>query len=102
MRFLALALVLFMALGANMPENMIARVGIEPNFLLAGLMAVAISGMVAHRHILLVILVIVTCVGANLSAEYAQQLGINRDYLMATLVAVVLLPVILKLFDWDD
>lgn len=102
MRFFALALVIFMAVGVNLPGGMIARLGFEPNYILAALLAVVVAGMMAQRHVLLIVLVVVLAVGANLPAEYAERLHLDPDYLLAALVAVVLLPVVERLLGWDE
>ncbi len=91
-KFLLLFLVLFMTVSINLPGGMIARIGLDPGYLLAALVAIAVAGMVIHRHILLVLLVVLLTIGANLPEGASASLGIDRDYLIATLVGIVVLP----------
>lgn len=102
MRVFALALVVFMAVGVNLPDGMIARMGFEPSYLLAALVALVIGWLMAHAHALLIVLVVILSFGANLPAEYAQRWNIDADYMLAALVAVVLLPVLERMIGWDE
>lgn len=102
MRVLALALVIFMAIGVNLPHGMIARLGFEPSYMLAALVAVVMAWLMAHAHALLILLVVVLSFGANLPDEYAQRWNIETDYMLAALVAVVLLPLIERMIGWDE
>ena len=92
MRFILVFLVLFMSIGVNLPEGIIARMGFEPNYLKAALAAWVITGLTVCHRLALIVLVTLLCIGANLPADWAAQLHINRDALLATLVAIVLTP----------
>ena len=87
-------LVIFLSIAANLPDSMIARLGLDANYLLAALVAVAITGLIAHRHILLVVLVLSCTIGANLPEDVIELLGMDRDILFATLIALVVIPFI--------
>jgi len=73
---------------------MIARLGLDANYLLAALVAIAITGLIAHRHLLLVVLVLGCVVGANLPEDVIEYIGLDRDILFATLIALVVVPFI--------
>ena len=77
-----------------MPDNMITRMGFDANYLFAALAAVAITGLIVHRRLLLIALVILCTIGANLPVGITDQLGLDRDILVATLVALVVIPYI--------
>ena len=98
-RFLLVAVILFLTISANLPDSMLARLGMDPNILLAALTAVAISGLVLHKHIAVVALVILLSIGANLPPELADAYNINRDYLMAALIGIVILPFVKGWFE---
>ena len=73
---------------------MITRLGFDANYLLAALAAIAITGLIVHRRMLLVVLVLVCTVGANLPDSFVESLGLNRDILLATLIALIVVPFI--------
>lgn len=98
-RFLFVAVILFLTISANLPDSMLARLGMDPNVLLAALTAVTISGLVLHKHIAVVTLVILLSIGANLPPELADAYNINRDYLMAALIGIVILPFVKSWFE---
>lgn len=93
-RFGLVFLVMFMVIAANLPESIVAQMGFDPDYLKVALAAWAITGMVYHRHILLVCLVLLLVAGANLPEEIASDLRIDRTVVLATLVAIVLTPVV--------
>jgi len=99
MKFALVFFVLFMSIGVNLPDGIIARVGADPNILIVALSALVIAGLVAHRHLALIVLIIIMCIGANLPADYASHVGINRDALTASLVAFLLTPYISQWFE---
>ena len=68
--------------------------GLDANYLLAALVAVAITGLIAHRNLLLVVLVLTCTIGANLPEDVINYLGVDRDILFATLIALVVAPFI--------
>jgi hypothetical protein len=99
MKFTLVFLVMYMSIGANLPDGVIARLGVDPNYLVGALFAFIITGLIAHRHLALIVLVILMCIGANLPADYAAQAGINRDVMMASLVTFALSPYIIRIFE---
>lgn len=99
MRFVLVFLVLFMAIGVNLPDNMLARVGLDPDYLKVALAAWTITALVFHERVALIVVVVALCVGANLPAEVAAGWGIDRDIALAGLVAVVLTPAFRRVLD---
>ncbi len=91
MKILFVFLILFMSISINLPDSVIARVGIDANYLTAGLLAIVISGLLATRKLFLVVLVVSLCIGANMPETFMSSFGIDRDYLFATLIAIVIL-----------
>lgn len=94
MRLLLVFLVLFMVIGVNLPESMIARLGFEPGFLKAALAAWVVAGLTFHERTALIVVVVALTIGANLPAGAAARLGIDPDVSLAALVALVLLPLL--------
>lgn len=92
-------LMLFLTFAVNMPDNVIARLGFDPDYLMITLVTVVITGLIAHRRLLLIVLVILLSLGANMPQDFMLNFGIERDYLFATLIAIVLTPL---LANWLD
>ena len=93
-KFVLFFLIIFLALAVNLPDGMLARIGLDANYLLAGLVAVALAGLLVHRRMLMVLLVVLCTIGANLPEDITEYLGLDRDILFATLIALVLIPFI--------
>jgi len=93
-KYLLFFLIIFLALAVNLPDGMIARLGFDPNYLFAALVAMALAGLLVHRRMLLVLLILACTIGANLPANVTDYLGLDRDILFATLIALVFIPFI--------
>ena len=93
-KYILFFLIIFLSIATNLPDSMIARLGLDANYLLAALVAIAITGLIAHRHLLLVVLVLGCVVGANLPEDVIEYIGLDRDILFATLIALVVVPFI--------
>lgn len=92
LKYLFVFLVMFLSIAVNLPDGMISRLGFNANYLLAALVAVALTGLVVHRRLFLVVLVIVCTIGANLPVSVTDSMGVDRDILFATLIALVVIP----------
>lgn len=92
LKFFLFALIIFLSIAINLPDSMIARLGLDANYLFAALTAIVIAGLSAHRSMLLVILILVCTIGANLPETVTEHMGLDRDILFATLVALVIVP----------
>jgi len=93
-RFFLFALVIFMSIAINLPDSMIARLGLDANYLLAALVAMVIAALSVHRSMLLILLILACAIGANISADVAEYIGVDRDILLATLISLVVVPFI--------
>jgi len=93
-KFILFFLISFLSIAINLPDSMIARLGLDANYLLAALASIAISGLIVHRRMLLVLLVLACTIGANLPKEVIEYIGIDRDILFATLIALIVVPFI--------
>lgn len=101
MKYVALFLVVFISITANLPNGMIARFGVDPNYLIATLAAVVITWLALNRHVLLVVMVGILCIAANVPEATAARIGYDRDIMLATMVALLLIHPIRRLFGWD-
>ncbi|QKQ27654.1 hypothetical protein [Candidatus Reidiella endopervernicosa] len=91
-KFIFVFLVLFMTITVNLSDGMLARVGIDPNYLYAALASVILAGLTASKPMAMSLLVITVTIGANLPTEYAERIGVNQDFLLATLIALIIAP----------
>ncbi|GMR21006.1 MAG: hypothetical protein BMS9Abin36_1604 [Gammaproteobacteria bacterium] len=98
MKLLLLFLVLFMSIAVNLPDSYIARLGIEPDYIIAALAAIVVAGLVVHRKLLLIVLVVALSIGTNMPEPFMTSIGVGRDYLFATLIAIVIVPWIIEQF----
>lgn len=88
-------LVVCLAIGINMPDNILARYGIEASALTVALAAIALTGMIAYRRMSLIFVMVLLVVGANLPEGTAfMGYSIDRDVMLATLIALIIIPVI--------
>ena len=93
-KFILVFIILLMTVAVNVPDNMISRLGIAPNYLLAALAAVVMTGLVYYRGLLLIVLVVFMSLVANMPEDFALNFGIDRDYFVAALIAVVIVPIV--------
>jgi hypothetical protein len=88
MKFVLVFVVLLMTIGVNLPEGMIARLGMDANWLKAALAAWIFTALVIHRGMALIVLVIFMSLMANLPVD----IGIDKDILLGGMVAVAVTP----------
>lgn len=99
LRFPLVFFVFFLTIVVNAQDNIIARMGFDNNYLLLTLVAVAVTGLIAHRRLMLIVLVLFMSIGANMPDGFLLTFGIERDYLAGGLVGIVLVPSIARLLD---
>ena len=85
-------LVLFMSITVNLPESFLGRIGVDANYVMAGLVAVVLTGMTTHKNTLLTILVVACCLLANMPETVASW-GLDSDYFFGVLIALVVTPI---------
>ena len=97
MKEVALILTVLLAVGANLPPETLAQLGIN-RWLLVGLLGLMGGiGLLFHRQIALIILGVMMVVGVNLPEGLAMGMGLDRDVLAAALVALILVPIAAKI-----
>jgi hypothetical protein len=92
MKWILVLVVSLLAIGINLPDNMLARYGVEPTFLTVALAAIALTGMIVYRKIALVMVMMLLLVGANLPSSVADSWNLDRDILLAALIALIIIP----------
>ena len=94
---LLIFLVLTMTIAVNVGDNAMARLGFDQNYLLIGLFATIITGLIMHRNLFLVVLVLFLSIGANMPADFMLNFGMDRDYFVGALGAIVLSPIVVRI-----
>lgn len=93
-----LLIVSLMALGANLPEQVIGHV-IERNLLLVALVVTVFISLFRYLKFMLFLTVSVLAIGANLPDQLAAQLGISRTAMIVASGVLVVLALLYKFYD---
>ncbi len=96
-RYIASFLIIMLSIGANIGQHLLEQFNIDRNYLLIALIAIAIAGLIAHRHLFFIVIVAGLTVAINLPAEQLLLRGVSPDILFATLLAVILAPAVMRL-----
>ena len=98
MKILLLALVVFMTVGVTLSASLLESFGVEKNYLLICLGAIAITGMVAFRGIALIIIIALLSLAINMPDDFLRQYYIDRDALMVLVILMVVFPIAYREF----
>ena len=93
-KFALYAVVLFVTLGVTIARETLAQLGLDSNYLVMAVLAIAVTAMLAHRNWLLVGVVAFLCIIINLPPEALGNIQIDHDLLIALLLGVTILPVV--------
>lgn len=93
-KFAIYAVVLFITLGVTIARETLAQLGLDSNYLVMAVLALAVTILLAHRSWLLVGVVAVLCLIINLPPEALGDIEIDRDFLIASLLGVTILPLV--------
>jgi class 3 adenylate cyclase len=92
-----LLVVSLMALGANLPDDMLEHT-LDRNFLLIALVVTVFISLFRHLKLMLFITVSILAIGANLPDQLATQLGISRTALIVASGVLVVMALMYKLY----
>ncbi len=92
-----LLIVSLMALGANLPAEMIGNV-VERDLLLIALVVTVFISLFRYLRLMLFLTVSVLAIGANLPDQLATQLGISQTAMIVASGVLVVLALIYKLY----
>jgi class 3 adenylate cyclase len=92
-----LLIVSLMALGANLPANMLGA-GIDRNLLLIALVVTVFISLFRYLKLMLFVTVSVLAIGANLPDQLATQLGISRTAMIVASGVLVALSLLYKTY----
>lgn len=91
------AVVLFLTIGITIARETLSQLGLDSNYLLMALLAIAVTSLLAHRNLFLIGLVAALCVIVNLPPDTLGGLQIDHDLLIAALLGITLLPLVHRL-----
>lgn len=91
-KFILVFVVLLLAIGANLSDGFLARIGVNADILLVALGVFIIAGLIANQNLAFIVIVCVVAVAANLPEETAQSIGYSQDLMFGLLVGLVLIP----------
>ena len=88
-----------LTLGMNIEAGFLQRLGFDANILMITAIAFAITGLIAHRRLALIVTVVVLTISANVPAGEALRMGYDPDVALAALFALVTVPYFAKFVD---
>ena len=97
LKFALYAAVIFITLGLTIARETLAQLGLDSNYLVLAVFALAVTILLAQRSWLLVGVVALLCIIINLPADMLGDTRIDHDLLIALLLGVTILPVVHRL-----
>lgn len=95
-RIFMIFIITLLSIGINFGQHTKLSQNFNNSYLALTLLALVITGLLAHRHLFFIVLVAGLSFAINLPQEFLRQYYVNSDLLLATLVAVILSPVLVK------
>lgn len=95
-KFLLVFTVLLLAIGANLSDGFLARIGLDADILLVALGIFVIAGLIANQNLAFIVIVCTVAVAANLPVETARSIGYDPDLMLGLLVGLVMIPFLAK------
>lgn len=98
-RSITVFLIVAVTLGLDSTDNILARIGMQDNYLLLFGLAAVFTLLLTGRNVYVIGAVAVLSLIANMPADFTLNFGIDRDYYAGAMMAVVLQPLITRLID---
>ena len=98
MQMVLTALIVFLTVGVILSANLLAQFGIEKDYLLIGLGAIVITGLVAYRGLALIIIILLLSMSINLPADFLEQFYLDREILIVVTLLMVIFPLVYREF----
>lgn len=98
MKIFLLVLVVFMTIGVTLSASLLNQFGINTNYLLIGLGAIVITGLVAFRGLALITLILLMVLAINMPQELLDQYYLDRDILLVVVILMVVFPLVYREF----
>jgi hypothetical protein len=98
MKLVLVALIVFMSIGVTLSASLLDQFGIEKNYLLVGLGAFVITGLVAFRGMALIVIILFMSLAINMPEEVLAQYYLDKDILIAAIILMVIFPLVYRGF----
>jgi hypothetical protein len=98
MKIALIALIIFMTVGVTLSSSLLEQFGVDKNYLLIGLGALVVTGLVVFRSLALLIIILLMSLSINLPQEFLSQYYIDRDVLIVVLILMVIFPLVYREF----
>jgi hypothetical protein len=95
-RYMIVFIVMLLSVGINVEQQML-MLYFNRSYLVLTLLAIAITGLLAHRNLFFIVLVSGLSFTINLPQGMLQLYSINPDILFLSLVALIITPTFIKL-----
>ena len=86
---LLFGLIALTAVFANLPEETVAELGINPNYLIAALACAVVIGLFLYLRFFFFLAVVLLIVGAKMPEQVAERFGISKVPLLLALAAMI-------------
>ena len=87
--FILLGLVALTAIVANLPADLLAPLGVKPDYMVALLGFIVVLALFLYLRFFFFLLYVLLAIGANVPSQWADALGISQLPLLVTLIAMV-------------
>ena len=87
-----------MSIGVTLSVSLLDQFGIEKNYLLVGLGAFVITGLVAFRGMALIVIILFMSLAINMPEEVLAQYYLDKDILIAAIILMVIFPLVYRGF----
>ncbi|MFT4816466.1 MAG: hypothetical protein ACI80L_001052 [Pseudohongiellaceae bacterium] len=94
---LVYCVVVFITLGIAIANEILARFGLESNYIIVFSFAFLVAGLLLSRSLVLLMLVLVGVFAFNLPDATLVQYHLDRDVLLAMVCAMLLVPSVYQL-----
>lgn len=95
-KFILVFLVLLLAIGANLSDGFLARIGLNADIMLVALGIFVVAGLIANQNLAFIVIVCTVAVAANMPEETARSIGYDPDLMLGLLVGLVIVPFLAK------
>jgi len=93
----AYCVVVFITLGIAIANEILARFGLEGNYIFVFSIAFLVAGLLLSKNLVLLALVLIGVVAFNLPDATLVEFHLNRDVLLAVVCATLLVPSVYQL-----
>jgi len=98
MKLILLSLLVFLTIGVTLSATLLDQFGIDRSYLLIGLGALVITGLVAFRGAILIVIILILSLAINMPEEMLAEYYLDRDILIVVTLLMIVFPLIYREF----